>query len=278
MNQSNHEADSGKLSGYPVFPGSVPTTVAAAGRYVLRFARTPEDLDRIQKLRFQVFNMELGEGLDESFLTGRDRDELDGVFHHLIIESAVTGDVVGTYRMQTSEMAEAFGGYYSSGEFDLSGLPGEVLADSVEIGRACVAAEHRNGRVLHLLWRGLAEYLTWNGKRYLFGCCSLPGQDQSLGTTTYQYIRDAGYLSPVLAVSPLPDTECVGSTEACDVAQLIPPLFRSYLELGARVLGPPAIDRLFKTIDFFVVLDVEELDPRTHRTFFRNVVGARIAG
>jgi putative hemolysin len=49
----------------------------------------------------------------------------------------------------------------------------------------------------------------------------------------------------------------------------IPALFQSYLTLGARICGPPAIDRLFKTIDFLVLLDTRELDPAAFRTFFR---------
>ena len=47
------------------------------GRYVVRFARTSEEVEAALKLRFEVFNLELGGGLASSFLTGRDRDELD---------------------------------------------------------------------------------------------------------------------------------------------------------------------------------------------------------
>lgn len=49
----------------------------------------------------------------------------------------------------------------------------------------------------------------------------------------------------------------------------IPALFQSYLNLGARVCGPPAIDREFQTIDFLVLLDTHALDERVFRVFFR---------
>jgi hypothetical protein len=49
----------------------------------------------------------------------------------------------------------------------------------------------------------------------------------------------------------------------------IPALFQSYLNLGAKVCGGPALDRLFKTIDFLVVLDIEALDLHSYRFFFR---------
>jgi putative hemolysin len=48
----------------------------------------------------------------------------------------------------------------------------------------------------------------------------------------------------------------------------IPKLFATYLGIGARVCSTPAIDRRFKTIDFFVVLDIHQMDERTRRLFF----------
>ena len=146
-----------------IYPGvleSLPEEVIPGGRYSARFARSPEDLTRIQRLRFEVFNLELKEGLDSSFLTGLDQDQFDAHCHHLMVEHRPDGAVVGTYRLQTSEMAAAGIGLYTADEFDLSTLPASVLATAAETGRACVAQEHRNGRVLNLLWRGLASYLS----------------------------------------------------------------------------------------------------------------------
>lgn len=38
-----------------------------------------------------------------------------------------------------------------------------------------------------------------------------------------------------------------------------PKLFQSYLNYGAKVCSEAAIDRVFKTIDYLVILDIEEL-------------------
>jgi len=43
---------------------------------------------------------------------------------------------------------------------------------------------------------------------------------------------------------------------------------RLYLRYGARVLGTPAIDRRFGTIDFFVLFDVAQLTEERFRAFF----------
>lgn len=255
-------------SPYPAWPQCLPDAVLTAGRYVVRFARAPGELDQVLRLRYQVFNLELGEGLDESHITERDEDELDARFHHLVITESRSRRVVGTYRMQTAQMAGTLGGFYTAGEFDLSTFPAQVVADSVEIGRACVARDHRNGRVLHLLWRGLAAYLDWNRKRYLFGCCSLTSQDPALGLATLRRLETGGYLHPELRVSPLPTTRCTVFPGESLPEPHIPALFQAYLNLGALVCGPPALDRLFRTIDFLVLLDVERLSPRVFRSFF----------
>ena len=257
-------------SALPILPATPvpPPQVITSGRYEVRFARNDDELDRILRLRYEVFNLELHEGLADSAGSGRDEDQFDRRFHHLLIAERQSGAVVGTYRMQTAEMA-ARHGYYSAGLFDVESLPRGVLDASIEIGRACVARAHRNGRVLHLLWRGLASYLTWNGKTTLFGCCSLTSQDETLGAAVHEHLEERGHVHPELRVNPRPGVVCRAVPGALQPAPHIPALFRAYLELGARVLGPPAIDREFKTIDWLVLLDTADLPSLIHRSMFR---------
>lgn len=253
---------------YPVATSSLPAETVSAKRYEVRFARTRTDLEALLRLRFEVFNRELNEGLAESWLTGLDEDPLDARLHHLMIVERETGQAVGTYRMQTPEMAAAFGGFYTAGEFDLGAFPAEVLERSVEVGRACVARPHRNGRVLQLLWRGLASYLAWNRKTGLFGCCSLTSQDPALGVATLELLAREGHLHQGISVPPLPACACDVEPGTVLPPPHIPALFASYLSLGAKVCGPPAIDRHFRTIDFLVLLDVRDLEAPVFRSFF----------
>jgi putative hemolysin len=60
-------------------------------------------------------------------------------------------------------------GLYTATEYDLAAMPDEILRQSVEVGRACIAREHRGRQVLYLLWRGLALYMAHHRLRYLFG-------------------------------------------------------------------------------------------------------------
>ena len=250
-------------------PETVPPVEIVEGRYLVRFARTPDEVDAALKLRFEVFNLELGEGLDASFGTGRDVDEFDAVCHHLVVLDRNDNQVVGTYRCQTGEMAAAKG-FYSADEFDLSRIPSEVLFKAVELGRACVSRSHRNTQVLFLLWKGLAAYVAYNRKRYLFGCCSLTSQDESEGGRVFEMLKASGHLHPSLHALPRPGFECDANNLSVDLATEVnvPKLFRIYLRFGARVCGPPAIDRLFKTIDFLVLFDIEKMGEQWRRVFF----------
>jgi putative hemolysin len=249
-----------------------PDVVIEHGKYRVRFARQPDDRDLALQLRFRVFNLEMDEGLAASHETGRDEDPFDAVCHHLLIEDLSAGRLIGTYRMQTREMAACSRGFYSAGEFDLSDLPEEVMARSVEVGRACIEKRYRNRHVLFLLWKGLAAYVTHHEKRYLFGCCSLSEQDPAEGVRVSRQLARNGYLHPELSVEPLPEAACVVVGELPDPAPEreldLPALFRTYLRYGAKVCGPPAVDREFRTIDFFVILDVQQLDRDLYRLFF----------
>ena len=260
-----------RATGYPVAEEALPQGDLASGKYRLTFVRSLEQLWALQRLRFEVFNLELGEGLESSFDSGLDEDDLDGALHHLLIVDTSSGKAIGTYRMQTATMAAANCGFYSAREFDISAFPLAVVDTAVEVGRACIAKAHRSRRVLHLLWRGLAQYMSWTGKHHLFGCCSLTTQDGRIGNQVHARLVDEGYLHPEVRAWPLPGLECGlhGHSDAPAEPIKIPPLFQSYLNLGAKICGPPAVDRDFGTIDFLVVLDVRELERHVYRSFFR---------
>ncbi len=249
-------------------PELLPDGEIAVGNYRLRFARRAADVDRLLALRFEVFNLEMGEGLEESFATGRDTDRFDASCHHMLVE-AEHGELVGTYRMQTAAMAARGHGFYSAGEYDLDALPEGVLDQAVEIGRACIHREHRKRTVLFLLWKGLARYVVYNRCRYLFGCCSLTSQDQAVGIRLYRQLEAAGKVVTDIDVPTLPGTRCEAPDDR--VAALsdieVPPLFATYLRYGALVCSRPAIDREFKTIDYLVLMDTASLSRRTRLIF-----------
>ena len=123
-----------KAFDYPFCIRDVPAEEIHEGRYITRFARTPEEIDAALRLRFTVFNLELHEGLESSFLTERDEDEFDQTCHHLIVIEKSTNTLVGTYRLRTVEQARGASGFYSSGEFKIEDLPQEIINHLVKVG------------------------------------------------------------------------------------------------------------------------------------------------
>ena len=236
---------------------------------------------RAQQLRFEVFNLELGEGLAESYATGLDIDPFDEFCDHLIVEELATSEIVGTYRLQTGQLAAANLGYYSEREFDFA--PYEPFrCEMIELGRACVHVDHRNFNLLHLLWRGIARYAVERNARMLIGCSSISSQDPTDGIAAYEKLqpylvaqelrtyphsqfrvaavgRDARRFT-VSANEELPPSATAGASSR---------LLRAYLAIGARICGPPAMDRKFGTIDFLTLLDLHALPAIVRAHFLR---------
>ena len=233
-----------------------------ADRYAVRLARDRADLFAAQTLRFLVFNVELNEGLESSCATCRDSDPFDEVCDHLVVEDRATGDIVGTYRLQTGAMAVANRGFYSAGEFDFAPLA-PFLPEIIELGRACVHSQHRNIAVIGLLWRQVIVYARERGRRYLVGCSSLPTVDSAVGTAAYSQLMRTHLAPEPWRTRPLPAFDCPLDEIAREPVR-IPRLLAGYFSLGAKICGPPALDREFRTVDFLTVLDLDVL-PRAHR-------------
>jgi putative hemolysin len=229
-------------------------------------ARSIEDLLECQRLRYLVFNCELGEGLESSASIGLDRDRFDFICDHLMAYDAVKRRLAGTYRMQSGYRAKGNLGYYSEQLFDFrpfENLRGEVL----ELGRACVHRDYRHAGVLHLLWRGIARYAASCQARYLIGCSSLTSQDENAGLALYEELRVKYLVEPALRTTPWPAKVCKSSGAKIDPPRE-PRLFRAYLDISARLCGPPAIDREFRTIDFLTLIDLQHLPERARARFF----------
>ena len=231
-------------------------------RYIAGFALSARAIEAALRLRYAVFNLELGGGLPESAATGLDRDEFDQQMAHLVLLEHAKGAVVGTYRMQTFQHGLTHSGVYSAAEFDLAPLT-PLCSEMVELGRACLAPAHRNSAAIFGLWLGIGAFMNLFGQRYLFGCCSITSRDPDDGWRALKTLREKEYLHPEYRVSATPEFSC-GPPEreyATDLgpALALPKLFRIYMRLGTRVISEPALDTRFGTVDFLVLLDVANI-------------------
>jgi putative hemolysin len=266
---------------------------AEAGRYRLRLAESVEDRKAACRLRFKVFNIELGEGLESSYRTGLNTDHFDLFCEHLLVEDKMESNparrVVGTYRMQSGAIAARNLGYYSEQEFDFA--PYEPLRRGIlELGRASIDREHRTPEVLTLLWRGIAQYATDMGLRYLIGCSSLTSKNPAEGWRMYRQLEHyrvlpefetvptaayacpsepegAGSQTPPHRQEPSMPATAPSQVNSPQLQVKVPKLLKTYLAIGARLCGPPAWDREFGTIDFLTLLDLKLLSPSARNRF-----------
>lgn len=232
-----------------------------------------ELIEAAQRLRHDVFTSEPGFALSENVderSAGLDADRFDEHCDHLLVREDRTGELVGCYRMLPPPGAIAAGGLYTATEFDVRGL--DALRPSlVEMGRAVVRADHRNGAVVLLMWAGILAYLDHSGYDYVAGCVSVPVAGNADGPpgTQIRGIRDFvqrrhaapaahtvyPYRPVVLDGRGLDDIEPPSRTT-------VPPLMRGYLRLGAQVCGEPAHDPDFGVGDFPALLDKRRADVR----------------
>lgn len=238
-----------------------------AGDLALSIARTPEELEAVQRLRYRVFSEELS-AVFPTAVGDRDVDRFDDWCVHFQVRETAVDRVVGTYRVLTPEAAVRAGGYYSESEFDLSPL--QALRPSlVEVGRSCIDADYRRGGVIMLLWSGLAQIMTRGGYRYMLGCASVSLRDDGVTAAEVWRIaqglmaRDAGTGTPRISPIHRYPVERLDST----LPARVPPLIKGYLKIGATICGEPAWDPDFNTADFPILLDLERLDPRYRRHF-----------
>ncbi len=245
------------------------TQIEAGGLYV-SLARNSSEVAEAQRLRYQVFAEEMGAPIKNKHgIHGEelDVDGFDQFCDHLLVRERDSHQVVGTYRILNPIQAMLAGGYYSAGEFDLTRL--EPLFDrTVEVGRACVHANHRKGGAITLLWAGLARYMMERGYEYMIGCASMSMLDGGHhATSLYHQLKDE-HLSPA-EYRVFPHTPLPMHALKQDLETTCPPLIKGYLRLGAYICGEPAWDASFNTADLLVLLPLSRINPRYAAHFLK---------
>lgn len=238
-------------------------------RYTLLLSTDPSLVEAAQRLRYEVFTSEPGfELTDDGTSAGRDADRFDEFCDHLLVREDTSGDLVGCYRMLPPPGAIAAGGLYTATEFDVGALD-PLRPSLVEMGRAVVREDHRNGGVVLLMWAGILAYLDRCGYDYVAGCVSVPvqGSPDEVPGTQIRGVRDFVQRRHASEYVVHPYRPVVVNGRGLDDIEpptrlTVPPLMRGYLRLGARVCGDPAHDPDFGVGDFPALLDKRHADVR----------------
>jgi putative hemolysin len=248
------------------FTGRVPVEFTR-GHFTVKTVQSKRELWQVMTLRYEVFHREYKH---KKIPFGLDRDRFDAEADHLAIIDNRINRIVGTYRLISGDRTTNF---YSKTEFDITDLLARE-GGKVELSRACIHKDYRNGAVITLLWRGIIEYLNQSGARWLFGMASVKTINPGELAAVYKTLEAEGAVDALVRIKALEGyriNNFARSLEAATVTEqskaMVPALLRSYLRAGAVVVGDPAIDMDFNCGDLFVVFDVSKMSSTYNRKY-----------
>jgi len=246
--------------------------------FTVRLAQSDLDLLASQRLRYQVFVHELGgDGPLVDHIGRFERDEFDPFYEHLILVDKRRNPenldhVIGVYRLLSSEGADKLGRYYSEGEFNLEKLRKSGLK-LLELGRSCVAAEHRGGASMFLLWNALAGYVLSRDYQILFGVASFHGVDTGALAMPLSYLHHHHLAPEELRVTALGegaqrmDIVAPENIDRISAMKATPALIKAYLRLGGFVGEGAYVDHAFNTTDICLIMDTKRMSEK-HRNYY----------
>src|SRR5688572_19418071 len=134
------------LSGFKKVVSRLATGLPC-GRFTVKIATSDAEKEEVYRLRYKIFNEELGEGIPENAATGMDVDSFDPYCEHLLLK--IDNKIVGTYRLLYGPQRPSEG-FYTETEFKLSNMPID-FSRTVELGRGCIDPAYRQKTTLMTL-------------------------------------------------------------------------------------------------------------------------------
>lgn len=253
------------------------------GHYLIKLLENEQELIKAQKLRYEVFLKDKkNEALEENIFENEknnylDQDEFDLLADHIGIFDIKNNLLIATCRLNHSDFCKK---YYSEQEFTLQPILNSNLK-KLELGRVCVHLKYQKGIIIFLLWRAIAQYIKISKAELLFGCGSVATEDPEEAYVIYKFLQEQDIAKLIPDVAPTPyytseefEKKRLGSytkltfDETQTALKLLPPLCRSYFEMGCFVPTTPAFDKAFKCIDFLTVLNIKEMIPSLKKKLF----------
>lgn len=240
-------------------------------KLMLKLASNSQEIEQAMRLRYQIF-VEEEKNLRLRNENRLEMDAYDEYCDHLIVKELESDQVIGTYRLLPGDRALDAIGFYSETEFDLNSYS-NLKRQSLELGRSCIAPEHRGGRAIGMLWEGIASYINSSQFTHLIGCASVHIPTIEELNEIYTLLQQKQVLTDRYGIKPL-ETHRISGLAQIELAgkekemfRKLPPLMKGYQWLGAEIGGDPAYDALFGTVDFFIVFQKDKITSRYKRHF-----------
>lgn len=244
-----------------------------AGKYRARLAETEADVIACQRLRHLTFLAE--RGVEREGANGLDRDEFDPHCKHVMVEETKTGTLVCCFRMMPLGSGEEIGQSYAARYYELSNLarfPGKM----VEMGRFCIHPAWRDPDILRTAWAAMTRVVDGEGVELLFGCSSFYGVDaeaymDAFALLAQKHIAPKRWLPRVKAprVFRFGPKLKFRKPEMSLALKRMPPLLRTYLQMGGWVSDHAVIDHDLNTLHVFTGVEIARVPPARARLLRR---------
>ena len=220
-----------------------------------------EEVRKVQSLRYEYLLRDYDPSLP---VGGVDIDGYDEVSDSILVIDKEKDIIAGTYRIATPDTIKGHK-YLTEDEYNIDQI--KLSGDKfLELGRAVVRPEYRNGFVIQLLFVGIHHYAIENNCRYLMGLCSFHGHNPEI------YSHALALLKRDYSCTKFDIRACNNSfrfdyvneediDEGLAKSQM-PNLLRMYLKLGHKVSIDGSIDYKFNSCDVFIILDINEINIR----------------
>jgi len=231
-------------------------------RFEIIFVKDEKLLDEVKYLRSRVFF-----GKNE-----KEEDEFDSYSHHLAVMDKEKNEIIGSYRLLLGSDAKKHNGFYSETEFDLANIKKNCQGQVLEMSRACVLGSYRRFPILKFMWKQIISFMLENKVEYIFGCPSIENLDADYVGKIVSYFKTSCFAGEDFRVQPLKGKICkynpyTGNFDLKEILSSLPSLIKGYLKMGAVICSDPALDSYFKTVDFFMMLDVEKMNVSYRKKF-----------
>ncbi|NLD27058.1 MAG: GNAT family N-acetyltransferase [Acholeplasmataceae bacterium] len=232
-----------------------------SNNFEVKLANTEEELKEVFKLRYEELLLSYNQ--ENTNQTGMFIDDYDEYSDHLIVVDLNKKIIAGTYRLVKKEHIKTIGMFITEKEFDLTKIKDYEV---IELGRAVVRKEYRDGTAIALLWQGIVRYVTTQKIRFLFGTASFYGVDpnkykQALSLIYYQHLSPAEFRCQAITNSlPLNLVE-EADLDLHKARREMPPLIKGYIKIGATFGDQAFLDYDFNSLDVFTLFDMNNVNP-----------------
>jgi putative hemolysin len=242
----------------------------------------PNCIKEIGRLREITFR-EVGEGTNKSI----DLDSYDIYYQHLFIWDTEAQQIVGAYRIgRGDEIYYSYGkkGFYINELFKIKPEFGDVLKNSLELGRSWIRKEYQLKPLpLFLLWKGILKYVIDNPQyKYLIGPVSISNNFSNVSKSLIVNFIYNNHFDAAMADMVKPKKKFKVDLSTIDAEILtasgdslksldgliseietthikVPVLLRQYIALNAKIICFNIDPKFSNSLDGFLVLDMENV-------------------